>query len=180
MYCGQLHTHTPCLYTQQPRPIISNFFCCFPLRLFLKILDMLALNVLAPPSRSSIGQDERGNTQERRSDAPFTIILNQRNRAGKGGKKTRNDFYDCNPLDPFIPLIIWVMYKYIQHLDLYRHIAVCAYIYSNSVENSMTTHIQYRHFFLYLYIRHRFFCILGFLYRTPPQQSRQMDEGTKG
>lgn len=77
---------------------------------------MLALNVLAPPSRSSIGQDERGNTQERRSDAPFTIILNQRNPAGKGGKKTRNDFYDCNPLDPFIPLIIWVMYKYIQHL----------------------------------------------------------------
>ena len=65
---------------------------------------MLALNVLAPPSRSSIGQDERGNTQERRSDTPFTIILSQRNRAGKGGKKTRNDFYDCNPLDPFILL----------------------------------------------------------------------------
>ena len=84
MYCG--YTHTRRVYTHNNRVLSpAIFFVVF----FLKVLDVLALNVLAPTSRSSIGQDERGNTQERRSDAPFTIILSQRNRAGKREKKNK-------------------------------------------------------------------------------------------
>ena len=139
MYCGYTHTHTPCLYTQQPRPITSIFFCCFHLRLFLKVLDMLALNVLAPTSRSSIGQDER---ETHRKDALMRhslLYIKPKKSSWKGGGGNKEWLLWLQSPWPLYSLIIWVIYKYIQHLELYRHI-VCAYIYSDSVENSMTTH----------------------------------------
>ena len=65
---------------------------------------MLALNVLAPTSRSSIGQDER---ETHRKDALMRhslLYIKPKKSSWKGGGETRNDFYDCNPLDPFILL----------------------------------------------------------------------------
>ena len=128
MYCGYTHTHTPCLYTQQPRPITSIFFCCFHLRLFLKVLDMLALNVLAPTSRSSIGQDER---ETHRKDAlmrhSLLYIKPKKSSWKGGGGKQGMTFMIAIPLTPLFSYHLGYIQVYpaLRTLQAY---CVCVYI----------------------------------------------------